>query len=110
MDLQYHCLVLPSLMSAHSVEGMTVKCKNCSVQGSLSVFQGFFSMENTIESAEDENMIVEFFTEDGYLELRADDFAAHIELESSVEPSVGLGAVEIPLPSIGLPGFTVSVE
>ncbi len=66
-------------------------------------------MENTNESASDENMIIEFFTEDGYLELRADNFAAHIELESSVEPSAGLAAVEIPLPAIGLPGFTVSL-
>ena len=67
-------------------------------------------MENTRESALDENMIIEFFTEDGYLELWADNVAAHIELESSVEPSAGLAAVEIPLPSVGLPGFTVSVR
>ena len=67
-------------------------------------------MENTRESEQNENMIIEFFSEDGYLELRADDVAAHIELESSVVPSLGLFALEIPLPSIGLPGFTVRVE
>ncbi len=66
-------------------------------------------MESRNESASAENMVIEFFTEDGYLELRADNFAAHIELESSIEPSAGLVMVEILLPSIGLPGFTVSV-
>ncbi len=88
---------------------MSVKCQNCSVQGTISLFQGFFSVDSTREGVSAENMVTEFFTEDGYLELRADDFAAHIELESSVQPSAGLVAVEIPLPSIGLPGFTVGV-
>lgn len=95
-------------MNARSVESMTVKCKNCSVQGTLSLYQGFFSVQNTRESEQNESMIIEFFKEDGFLELQADNVAAHIELESSVNPSVGLGAIEIPLPSIGLPGFTVS--
>lgn len=63
-----------------------------------------------MDRAEDENMIIEFFKEDGYLEFRADNVAAHIELESTVVPSVGLVGIEIPLPSIGLPGFTVSTR
>ncbi|ERF75319.1 hypothetical protein EPUS_00111 [Endocarpon pusillum Z07020] len=83
------------------------KVQNCSVQGTISLFQGFFSIENTRESASDETMIIEFFTEDGYLELRADNVAAHIELESSIESSIELAAVEIPLPSVGLPGFMI---
>jgi hypothetical protein len=79
------------------------------VRGTIGVFQGFFSMANTQEAAEDENMTFEFFTEDGFLELRADDVAAHIELESAItltSPS-GLTTFELPLPEIGLPGFTI---
>lgn len=102
--------MLRLLTTPYSVQSMKVKCKDCSVQGTISLFQGFFSVESRRESASDENMIIEFFTEDGYLALRADNVAAHIELESSVVPSAGRVAVEIPLPSVGLPGFTVSVR
>ena len=36
-----------------------------------------------------------------------DDFAAHIELESSIQPSASLTLYTVPLPEIGLPGFQV---
>lgn len=63
-------------------------------------------MDQTNSSQNDTENIDDFF-HNGYLELRVNNFAAHIELESSVQPSTSLTLYKVPLPEIGLPGFRV---
>ncbi|KAF7506252.1 hypothetical protein GJ744_012060 [Endocarpon pusillum] len=89
------------------VQSLTVKCKSCSFQGTISLIQGFFSVENTRESADNDIMIHDFFFVDGYLKLQADNFTAHIELETSVKPSAALATMDIAFSPIGLPGFSI---
>lgn len=63
-------------------------------------------MDQANSGSNDTENIYQFFTS-GYLELRVNDFAAHIELESSIQPSTSLTLYKVPMPEIGLPGFQV---
>lgn len=63
-------------------------------------------MNQKNSSSNDTENIIQFF-ESGSLELRVNDFAAHIELESSIKPSKSLTLYKVSMPPIGLPGFQV---
>ena len=81
-----------------------VTCKNCTLQGSVDLSHGFFSM-TAGDSDTNSSDIVDFYN-DGYVELQVNRFAAHIELETSVQPSTALSYVA-PFPDIALPGFSI---
>lgn len=63
-------------------------------------------MNQTDSNSNNTENITQFFT-NGYLELQVNDLAAHIELESSIQPSKSLTLYKVPMPEIGLPGFQV---
>lgn len=63
-------------------------------------------MRETKSTSNDTFNLIEFLN-DGYLELLVNDFSAHIELESSVQPAKTLKTYNAPMPEIGLPGFQV---
>ena len=90
--------------------GLDVKCKNCSLQGSVSLSAGAINLDtNTTDDGPFEVVIddiVNYF-ETGYVDLALDSFSAHIELESTVKPSASLVTYVAPFPDIGLPGFTI---
>lgn len=95
-----------SLKNFYRPHDFTIKCKNCTTQGTIDLFQGSITMDRANGTSNDTENIIQFFS-NGYLELRVDDFAAHIELESSIQPSKSLTLYKVPMPEIGLPGFQV---
>lgn len=58
-------------------------------------------------SSSNHTEIFNHFLENVFLKLQVNDFAAHIELESSIKPSQSLMSYKVPMPPIGLPGFQV---
>lgn len=85
---------------------MTVSCKNCTNQGTIDLLEGTFTLNSGVDTSGDVEDIVQFF-EDGYVKLLVNDFSAHIELESTLQPSASLILYTAPLPEIGIPGFQV---
>ncbi|MCJ1465236.1 hypothetical protein MMC07_003852 [Pseudocyphellaria aurata] len=63
-------------------------------------------MDQANSSSNDTDNIYQFFRS-GFLELRANNLAAHIELESSIQASKSLMLYKVPMPEIGLPGFQI---
>lgn len=85
-----------------------MKCKNCSTDGVINIIQGSFTVNGSVanDTPSNETDIVDYI-KNGYVKLHADNFTAHIELESTIQPSTLLTLYSIPLPEIGLPGFQV---
>ena len=95
--------------------GLNVICKNCSMQGSIDLSHGFINMNNSQSTSSDPSSndtdidisdIIDFYQK-GYVELTVNDFFAHIELESTVKPSVSLATYLAPFPDIGIPGWVI---
>lgn len=94
--------------------GITFGCKNCTAKGNIELSQGTFTLStndsdesifkrgvvNTTEAVID-------FIEDGFVEFKVLDFAAHIELESNVTLSKTLKTFNIPFPNITLTPWQV---
>ena len=100
--------------------GLSVKCKNCSIQGSLDLSSGTINMSGsngTSDSPPDATDFLDVFDpsiddiidfyQDGYVELTVNEFAAHIELDSTVRPSAELITYIAPFPDIGIPGWVI---
>lgn len=85
--------------------GLTVKCKNCSVQGAINIIHGSvtFNDNNPPETVQD---FINYI-ENGYVKLSANNLRAHVELDSTIQLSPSLTLFSIPAPEIGLPGFQV---
>ena len=101
-------LVVPDLPG-----GLTVKCKNCTLQGNLDLSHGLLDMSDPSSNSENDSRsdiavqdIIDF-AENGYVELVVNNFAAHIELESTVQPSKSLVTYVAPFPDIGIPGWVI---
>ncbi len=96
-------------MGENRPAGFTISCKNCSIHGTIEVFSGSFSMSSNNGTSNQTERIIDFFVMDnGYVELRANDFSAHIELESKINPSKQLIRYTAPLPPISFSPFQVS--
>ncbi|KAI9710034.1 MAG: hypothetical protein M1828_002222 [Chrysothrix sp. TS-e1954] len=78
--------------------GLTLNCKDCSIQGVVDLSFANFTVGNIADEAFS-------FVEDGILELTINDFSAHVELESTVEVSARL--LTVPFPDIGIPGLVI---
>ena len=66
-------------------------------------------MSSSNQSSNQNESFVDFFVKNnGYVELLAKDFSAHIELESKIKPSKQLVKYTAPLPSINFTPFQVS--
>lgn len=90
-----------------SPEGVTLKCKNCSLEGILDLSQGGVKLGDGDNFFEDLDDTVDFF-QDGTLELDVDGLFAHIELELEFDANIGLFNHTIPLPTIPMTPFNVS--
>ena len=87
-----------------------ILCKNCSINGSIDIFSGSFSMSSTNASSNQTEGIIDFFfMNNGYVELLVNDFSAHIELESKIKPSDNLITYTAPLPTINFSPFQVGI-
>ncbi len=60
-------------------------------------------------SNQTDNIVDFFFMNNGYVELRVNDFSAHIELESTIKPSKQLITYIAPLPVINFAPFQASI-
>ncbi|KAG8528991.1 uncharacterized protein KY384_006680 [Bacidia gigantensis] len=94
--------------------GLTVVCKDCSLQGSIDLSDGVISTggnRNSINSSGDAyesdiNEIVNFL-DAGYFDLTVNNFAAHVELETTAQPSGSLITHTVPFPDVGIPGWVI---
>ena len=95
--------------------GLNVKCKNCTLRGSLDLTQGSVNLNNANETdftdvfdiiSPSIDDTIDFFQE-GYIELTVRELIAHIELESTVQPSAELITYVAPFPDIGIPGWVI---
>ncbi|KAL8729501.1 MAG: hypothetical protein Q9181_004982, partial [Wetmoreana brouardii] len=82
--------------------GVSVECKNCTVTGKIDILQGSVSGNSTNSSDDDD-----FSWDQGSFTFEANGFSAHILLGATIQPSVDLLSFEAPMPTIGLPGFSV---
>ncbi|KAL8705514.1 MAG: hypothetical protein Q9201_001389 [Fulgogasparrea decipioides] len=82
--------------------GVSIKCKNCTVTGTIDILQGSV-LGNTTNSSEDDD----FSWDQGSFTFEANGFSAHIQLEATIQPSADLLSFEAPMPTIGLPGFSI---
>ncbi|KAL9608316.1 MAG: hypothetical protein Q9167_006837 [Letrouitia subvulpina] len=91
---------LQLLIREPSPPGVSFKCKNCTLSGTIDLTGGAFSVQSN------ESTGVMDFLDDGYIELQANNLAAYMEFESNVQPSDGR-EFTIPFPEIGIPGFQI---
>ena len=85
---------------------MSIKCKNCTLVGTIDLSGGSFSVNPSNSSSNDSEVLD--FIENGFVRLQVNDIAAHMEFESNLQPSQSLGSYEIPLPTIGITVFQVN--
>ncbi|KAL8808486.1 MAG: hypothetical protein Q9182_000037 [Xanthomendoza sp. 2 TL-2023] len=90
--------------------GVSFRCKNCTVTGTIDILQGSVSGNatgnaTTAGSNNDEDN--GFSWEGGSFTFEANDFSAHIELGATIEPTLSLLTYNASMPSIGLPGFQI---
>ena len=82
-----------------------MKCKNCSTQGAINIIQGSVTFNDSDLPKTNEDFVD--FIKNGYVKLNANNFSAHVELDSTIQLSTSLTLFSIPAPEIGLPGFQV---
>jgi hypothetical protein len=92
--------------------GLKVSCKNCTIQGTVDLVAGSFTVGNYNSSFNSNGIINETeaafdYVENGYVEFRSNNFGAYIELETSVTASTPLETYTAPFPDITIPGFGV---
>ncbi|KAL9066955.1 MAG: hypothetical protein Q9161_007199 [Pseudevernia consocians] len=91
-----------------------VKCKNCTVQGNIDLVAGSLTVgginhasPNTTQGIVNLTESVIDYVEHGYVQFTSNNFAAHIELESTVSASGTLYNYTAPLPTIPLTPFQI---
>ena len=111
-------VVLPKIWSQHklidcfSPAGFNIKCKNCTIQGSIELVAGSFAMN--LSSNADEGLVnategIIDYVEHGYMQFTSNNFMAHIELDSTVTASEQLTTFTAPLPTIPITPFQVCI-
>lgn len=91
-----------SLNAANIPIGLTMKCKKCSLEGTVDLTSANFSTGNSNDTTE-----ISYLIEDGTLELAMNDFAAHMEFESTLEASASTDIYTAPFPDIPLTEFVI---
>ncbi|KAI4110941.1 MAG: hypothetical protein LQ339_000943 [Xanthoria mediterranea] len=86
--------------------GVSFECKNCTVTGTIDILQGSVSGNTTTPGPTDDTD-EGFSWDSGSFTFVMNGFSAHMELGSTVEPSLGLVTYNAPMPSISLPGFKI---
>ncbi|KAI4124675.1 MAG: hypothetical protein LQ338_004675, partial [Usnochroma carphineum] len=85
--------------------GVTVSCKNCTVTGTIDILQASISGNTTSPASSNDDD--GFSWDEGSFTFEANGFFAHIELAATVQPSAQLLTFNAPMPSIGIPGFSI---
>jgi hypothetical protein len=93
-------------MQQHRPHFITLVCKNCSIYGSIEIFSGSLST-NLSDSSDSWVAAAEFWEKGGFVELLVNDFFAHIELETTIAPTVNLKTYTAHFPPIAFPLFQV---
>ncbi|KAB8253279.1 hypothetical protein BDV35DRAFT_375240 [Aspergillus flavus] len=82
-------------------QGVTVTCKNCTLQGDIEITRGSFNISgNTIKDT------IAFF-DDGALEITSNGLFAQVELGLSLSLSQSLASLNMSLPTIPLTPFEI---
>ncbi|KAL8924894.1 MAG: hypothetical protein Q9208_003777 [Pyrenodesmia sp. 3 TL-2023] len=86
-------------------QGVTISCKNCTVTGSIDITQASISGNATSsDNSGDDDL---FDWDRGSFTFEANGFFAHIHLEATVQATADLKTFTAPLPTIGIPGFSI---
>lgn len=105
--------VLQELTNRCSPASFNIKCKNCTIQGSIELVAGSLTMaslnsnSSTVEGMVNVTEGIVDYIEHGYLEFRSNNFMAHVELDSTITASEQLIEYTAPLPSIPITPFQV---
>jgi len=91
------------------VQGVNLKCKNCTVTGGIEISQGKFSIGGGGGLADAITDPVEFF-KSGSVEVAMSSFSVHIEISISIDKTKNLLDLVVPFPDIPLAAFAVSRE
>ncbi|KAI4194677.1 MAG: hypothetical protein LQ350_007640 [Teloschistes chrysophthalmus] len=92
-----------SLNAPFVPEGYSVQCKNCTFTGIIDILHG--SVSGNATNPDQGGNGISF--DQGSFTFEANGFFAHIELETTLQPSADLLSFEAPMPSIGIPGFQI---
>ena len=87
---------------------MALTCKKCSLEGNVDLAQGKFKVGDADNILDHVNNTVEFF-QHGAIELDVNDMFAIVELGLEFDASAELLSYSVPLPSIPITPFTVSI-
>ncbi|OGM41199.1 hypothetical protein ABOM_009575 [Aspergillus bombycis] len=91
----------PDTPAADIPQGVTVTCKNCTLQGDIEITRGSFNISgNTIKDT------IAFF-DDGALEIISNGLYAQVELGLDLSLSQSLASLNISLPTIPLTPFEI---
>ncbi|KAL8752353.1 MAG: hypothetical protein Q9184_005764 [Pyrenodesmia sp. 2 TL-2023] len=86
-------------------QGVTISCKNCTVKGTIDIMQASISGNATSsDDSEDDDL---FEWDSGSFTFEVNGFSAHIHLEATVQATADLATFTAPIPSIGIPGFSI---
>lgn len=84
----------------------TLVCKNCSIYGSIEIFSGSLTT-NLSDYDSALSAAAGFWESGGFVELLVNDLFAHIELETTLAPTVDLKTYTARFPPIAFPLFQV---
>ncbi|KAL1953499.1 hypothetical protein VTO42DRAFT_2752 [Malbranchea cinnamomea] len=87
-------------------DGVTLKCKKCSLEGEIDLSAGTFEFEEVDDFIDGINNTINFFKH-GAVQLDVDGLFAHIELALEFDWSVGLFNYSVPLPTIPMSPFSI---
>jgi len=89
--------------TANVGDSVTVNCKDCSVNGTIEITEGEFTVSDSVTAA----FQAKDFITNGYFKAVFNGVKAHVEIDTTLSLSTGI-KFDQTLIEIGLPGFQVS--
>ncbi|KLJ13055.1 hypothetical protein EMPG_11982 [Blastomyces silverae] len=87
--------------------GVTLKCKNCTVGGSVDLSQGSFRLEDPIDNPVELVTDVIRYFEHGEIQIDVENLFAHIELSTKLDLAENGLEFSVPLPEIPITPFMI---
>ena len=69
---------------ATASEAISVSCKNCTLTGTIDVVHGYFTANGSTANSSAGDGAANFF-DHGYMKVQANNLAAYVELESTID-------------------------
>ncbi|KAL2359016.1 hypothetical protein RJZ56_008153 [Blastomyces dermatitidis] len=88
-------------------QGVTLKCKNCTVAGSVDLSQGSFRLEDPIDNPVELVTDVIRYFEHGEIQIDVENLFAHIELSTKLDLAENGLQFSVPLPEIPITPFMI---